>query len=84
MNWIAWLLLGAVSGWLANILSGKKEKKGCFFNMVLGVIGAFIGGFIFESFGGTGITGFNLWSILVATIGAMLLIWLVNNIKSNN
>lgn len=83
MGFIGWIIFGAIAGWLATLLAGSKEKKGCFFNILLGIIGSFIGGFIFKFFGGTGITGFNIYSLFVATIGGMILIWLVRNIKSD-
>ena len=81
MGIISWIVFGALAGWLANTLSGTKKGNGCFFNIIIGIIGAFIGGAIFEYFGEQGVTGFNFWSLLVATIGAMLLIWVVKSIK---
>ncbi len=81
MGFFSWVILGAISGWLASRLSGSIERKGCFFNIFLGIVGAIIGGFVFTILGGTGVTGFNIWSILVSTTGALILIWIVQNIK---
>ena len=81
MSILSWIIVGAISGWLANIIGGGKKKKGCFFNIILGIIGAFIGGYIMTFFGESGVTGFNLWSILVATLGAVLLLWVVKKIS---
>ena len=51
---------------------------GAFSNIIVGIIGAMIGGFLFNIIGGTGITGFNAWSILVAIAGAVVLLWIIN------
>lgn len=74
MGILAWILLGALAGWLASIIAGRNERMGCFANIAVGIIGAFIGGGIFRALGGAGITGFNLWSLLVAVTGAIILL----------
>jgi uncharacterized membrane protein YeaQ/YmgE (transglycosylase-associated protein family) len=81
---ISWIIFGAIAGWLANTLIGTKNRSGCIFNIVIGIIGAFIGGSIFEYIGEEGVTGFNFWSLIVATLGAMLLLWVVNKISKAN
>jgi uncharacterized membrane protein YeaQ/YmgE (transglycosylase-associated protein family) len=53
---------------------GRNDRMGCIMNIVVGIIGAFLGGWIFSLFGGTGITGFNLYSFLVALVGAVVLL----------
>jgi uncharacterized membrane protein YeaQ/YmgE (transglycosylase-associated protein family) len=70
-----------LAGWLSGILVGKSDRKGCVGNVVVGVIGAFIGGLVMRIFGFDGITGFNLWSILVATLGAVILLFILNVIR---
>ena len=82
MGIISWIILGAIAGWLANLISGTKEKKGCFFNIILGVVGAVVGGLVVNLLGGHGVTGLNIWSIIVATLGALIVIFLVKNIRS--
>lgn len=72
MNLIAWLLLGAVAGWGASKIMGDG-KRGLWFNIVIGIAGAVIGGFVANLFGLGSITGFNFGSILVAIVGACLL-----------
>ena len=67
MGVIAWLVLGALSGWIANRL--------------IGIIGAFIGGFVFNFLGAQTITGFNLHSIFVSVVGACILLWIINKIR---
>ncbi len=83
MSLLSWILVGAISGWLANIITNNKSRPGCFFNIVLGIIGAFVGGFLMKVMGGQGVTGFNLWSIIVATLGAVVLIWVVRSIRAD-
>jgi uncharacterized membrane protein YeaQ/YmgE (transglycosylase-associated protein family) len=76
MNIFLWIILGLIAGWLASIVMKTNSSQGMLMDIVLGVIGAFVGGFIVSLFGTAGVTGFNLWSVLVATLGAVLLIWL--------
>ena len=74
MNIVAWILFGAIAGWLASIIAGRNQRMGCFANIAVGIVGAFIGGAIFSAAGGSGITGFNLWSLLVAVVGSVVLL----------
>lgn len=71
---IAWILLGIVAGYLAKLLHPGKEGGGIIMTMILGVIGAVVGGFLATLLGLGDVTGFNLWSILVATGGAILVL----------
>ena len=77
MSIIGWVILGAIAGWLASIVTGRNAQMGCIANIVAGVVGALIGGFVFSAFGGDPITGFNLYSLIVAFVGAVvvLAIW---------
>jgi uncharacterized membrane protein YeaQ/YmgE (transglycosylase-associated protein family) len=77
MSIIGWIILGAIAGWLASIVTGNNARMGCIANIVAGIVGALVGGFIFNAFGGDAITGFNIYSLLVAFVGAVvvLLIW---------
>ncbi|NCC48528.1 MAG: GlsB/YeaQ/YmgE family stress response membrane protein [Clostridia bacterium] len=81
MGLLGWIVVGALAGWIASMIVGKNHKMGLLANIVVGVIGAFIGGFIVNLIGGDGITGFNLWSILVATGGAVVLLTLINMVR---
>ncbi len=81
MGIISWLIVGALAGWLASILAGKNSRMGIGANIVTGIVGAFIGGFIMRLFGINGITGFNIWSILVATFGAFILLFIIGKTK---
>jgi uncharacterized membrane protein YeaQ/YmgE (transglycosylase-associated protein family) len=77
MGIIGWIILGGLAGWLASIIVGRNRQQGIVGNIIAGIIGGLLGGFIFNLIGGTGITGFNLWSFVVAVVGAIivLLIW---------
>ena len=77
MGIIGWIVLGGLAGWVASMIVGTNGQQGLLGNIVAGIIGGVLGGFIFNLLGGAGVTGFNLWSFLVALIGALivLLIW---------
>ncbi|MEA4822579.1 MAG: GlsB/YeaQ/YmgE family stress response membrane protein [Clostridiaceae bacterium] len=83
MNIIGWLIIGALAGWIASLITGNDKRMGAGMNILVGVIGGFVGGFIMNIVGGYGITGFNLWSLLVATGGAVILLLLVNAVRRN-
>ncbi|ECI7685854.1 GlsB/YeaQ/YmgE family stress response membrane protein [Salmonella enterica subsp. enterica] len=75
MGVIAWILLGLVAGFIGNRLMGPTSG-GLLTDIVLGIVGAIVGGFIMATITGVGVTGFNIWSILVAVIGAVVVQWL--------
>jgi uncharacterized membrane protein YeaQ/YmgE (transglycosylase-associated protein family) len=70
---VSWILIGLISGYLASRIV-NKAGEGMFLDIVLGIVGAFIGGAIFRTLGSQGVTGLNLWSIFVAIIGAVVLL----------
>jgi uncharacterized membrane protein YeaQ/YmgE (transglycosylase-associated protein family) len=74
MGWLAWVVIGVIAGWLANVVVRTNYSQGCLADLIVGVVGALIGGFVFQSVGKPGVTGFNLWSIFVAFIGAVILL----------
>jgi uncharacterized membrane protein YeaQ/YmgE (transglycosylase-associated protein family) len=76
MGIIAWIIFGALAGWIASIIMGTNEQQGAFANIVVGVVGAMIGGFLSRFVGGEGVTGFNLGSLLIAILGAVVLLGL--------
>lgn len=81
MGIIAWIILGGVAGWIASMLMHTDASQGIFLNIIVGIVGAFIGGFAFNFFGATGVTGFNFYSLLVATIGAVVLLYLTKLVR---
>ena len=78
MSIISWIVLGGIAGWLASIITKRNDRMGCITNIIAGVIGAAVGGWVFSFFGGAGVTGFNLPSLLVAFVGAVIVLALVN------
>ena len=78
MNIISWIILGAIAGWLASMVTKRNDRMGCITNIIAGIVGAAVGGWIFSLFGGQGVTGFNLPSLLVAFIGAVIVLAAIN------
>ena len=76
MNIIAWLVLGGVAGWIAGLLM-KGSGQGLLMNIVVGIVGAFLGGWLFNVLGGRGVTGFDVYSLVVAVVGAVVLLALL-------
>lgn len=74
MNILLWILLGLISGWLASVIAKTNRAQGPLMDIILGILGALVGGFVMSLLGFGGITGFNIYSIIVATLGAVLLI----------
>ncbi len=83
MEIIAYLILGGVAGWIASLVMGTDASQGILLNIVVGVIGAVVGGFLFNAFGTAGVTGFNLYSLIVATIGAIVSLWVVRLVRGS-
>ena len=81
MGLIGWIVLGGLAGWIASMIQGADQQMGVFANIFIGIVGAFIGGFVFSLFGGEGVTGFNIYSFLVALVGAVILLAIVKAIK---
>ena len=77
MNYLVWIIFGAIAGWIASIVMGKNKQMGAIANIIVGIIGAFLGGYIMQFFGAQGVTGFNLPSLLVAIVGAIVLLFVV-------
>jgi uncharacterized membrane protein YeaQ/YmgE (transglycosylase-associated protein family) len=73
MSFLSWLILGLLSGFIASKIV-NKQGSGTFIDIVLGVIGAVVGGFLFHLVGATGVTGFDAWSLLVSVVGAVVLL----------
>ena len=78
MSIIGWIVLGGVAGWLASIIMKRNSQMGLIANIVAGIVGAVVGGWVFSFFGGAGVTGFNLTSLVVAFVGAVIVLAVVN------
>ncbi len=77
MEILAFIVLGGIAGWLGSLIMGTDASQGIFLNIVVGVIGAFVGGMLFNAFGTSGVSGFNIYSLVVATIGAVIFLGIV-------
>ena len=73
MSIIAWLVLGLIAGFIASKIVNKRGE-GFFMDILLGIVGAVVGGWLFSFFGAEGVTGFNLYSMLVAIVGAIVVL----------
>lgn len=71
MSFIAWIILGLIAGFVGSKLV-NRQGEGLFMDIILGVVGAMLGGWLFTRFGAQGVTGLNLYSIFVAVIGAVV------------
>ena len=74
MNLLLWILLGLLAGWISSLIMKTDSQQGMLMDIVFGVVGAFVGGLVFNFFGLSGVTGFNVWSLMVAIVGAVALI----------
>lgn len=79
---ISWIVVGLIAGLLAKLLVPGDDPGGIIVTILIGMVGAVIGGLIVGLLGGTGVTGFNVWSILVATLGAIILLALLRLVGS--
>jgi uncharacterized membrane protein YeaQ/YmgE (transglycosylase-associated protein family) len=81
MNIIVWVVLGAVAGWLASLVMKTNKQQGLGTDIVVGIVGAIVGGLIFSLFGAPGVTGLNVYSLLVALVGAIVLLAIVKAVR---
>lgn len=79
MGIILWIVFGAIVGWLASLITNTRE--GIVIDIIVGVVGAVLGGWIMSMFGNTGVSGFNLYSFVVALIGAVVLLFIVKAVR---
>lgn len=75
MGILAWIVLGLIAGAIAKAIMPGRDPGGFIVTALIGIVGAFIGGFIGNMITGAGINGFSLWSILLAIVGSLLLLW---------
>ena len=73
MSIFAWIVLGLIAGWIGSKIV-NKTGEGFFLDIVLGVVGALVGGFLFSLFGAEGVSGLNLYSLVVAIIGSIVVL----------
>ena len=73
MSFLAWIVLGLIAGFIASKIV-NKQGEGVFLDILLGIVGALLGGWLFSLFGAHGVTGLNLWSLLVSVVGSIVLL----------
>jgi uncharacterized membrane protein YeaQ/YmgE (transglycosylase-associated protein family) len=79
MSFLAWIVLGLIAGFIGSKIV-NKTGEGIFLDIILGIVGAVVGGWLFSMFGAHGVTGLNLYSILVAVVGAVVVLWVYHAI----
>ena len=80
MSILAWIVLGLVAGFIGSKIV-NKSGEGIFLDIVLGIVGAVTGGWLFNTFGASGVTGLNLYSLLVAVVGAVIVLFVYHAIR---
>jgi uncharacterized membrane protein YeaQ/YmgE (transglycosylase-associated protein family) len=81
MGIILWIIFGAVAGWLASMFMGTDSSQGTLTDIIMGIIGSIVGGFLMNLVGKSGVTGFNLYSFMVAIIGAVVVIFIARRVR---
>ena len=76
MGILAWIVLGLIAGAIAKAIMPGKDPGGIIVTMLIGIVGAFLGGFLGNMITGAGLNGLTLWSILLAVVGSLLLLWI--------
>lgn len=80
MSFVAWIVLGLVAGFIGSKIVNKRGE-GVLLDIVLGIVGAVVGGWLFNTFGSAGVTGLNLYSLLVAVVGAVVVLVVYHAIR---
>jgi uncharacterized membrane protein YeaQ/YmgE (transglycosylase-associated protein family) len=82
MGLLSWLIFGALAGWIASMIAGTNERQGCILNIIVGIVGAFIGGFLVQLLGGGEMNfDWDLSSFIIAVIGAVILLLIVGVVR---
>jgi uncharacterized membrane protein YeaQ/YmgE (transglycosylase-associated protein family) len=84
MGWLIWIILGLVAGVIAKFIMPGRDPGGFIVTIILGIVGAVIGGFISTKLGFGDVTGFNFQSIIIAVLGAILLLFIYRMVKSRS
>jgi len=80
MSIIGWIILGLIAGFIGSKIV-NREGQGFWLDIALGIIGALVGGYLFAFFGATGVTGLNIWSMIVAVLGSVVVLVIYNALR---
>ena len=83
MGIISWIILGLIAGFIGSKIV-DKQGQGLWLNIALGIVGALVGGFLFDLFGATGVTGFNIYSMIVAVVGSTVVLLIYNAVTGRS
>jgi uncharacterized membrane protein YeaQ/YmgE (transglycosylase-associated protein family) len=81
MGILSWIVLGLIAGFIGSKIV-DKQGQGFLLNIALGIIGALVGGFLFSFFGASGVTGLNIWSMIVAIVGSIVVLLIYNAVTA--
>ncbi|KND46998.1 MAG: Transglycosylase associated protein [Parcubacteria bacterium C7867-004] len=81
MEFLIWIVFGAIAGWIASMIMKTNGQQGLILDIIVGIVGAVLGGWIMNQFGQAGVSGFNFYSLLVAVVGAVVLLAIVKMIR---
>jgi uncharacterized membrane protein YeaQ/YmgE (transglycosylase-associated protein family) len=81
MNIILWIVFGAFAGWIASLIMKTDQHQGTVYDIVLGIVGSIVGGFLMGLIGQSGVTGFNVESLIVAVIGSIMVIFIGRKLR---
>lgn len=81
-NVLVWIIVGGLAGWVASKIMKTDASMGVGSNIIVGIIGALIGGVVTSLIGANGFTGFNIWSFLVSLLGSVILLWIIKKVRS--
>lgn len=84
MGIISWIILGALAGWIASIIMKTNGEQGALANIIVGIVGAVLGGYVFAALGESRVSGLNLYSLIVATSGALIVLFLFRVVKGRH
>jgi len=82
MSIISWIILGLIAGFVGGKIV-NSEGQGFWLNIALGIVGALVGGFLFSLFGASGVTGLNIWSMIVAIVGSVVVLLIYNAVAGS-
>jgi uncharacterized membrane protein YeaQ/YmgE (transglycosylase-associated protein family) len=83
MGIISWIILGLIAGFIGSKIV-NRQGQGFWLDIALGIVGALVGGFLFDAFGATGVTGLNIWSMIVAVVGSIVVLLIYNAVTGRS